>query len=256
MFIHLQHCSQYFTSFQACLTSKRITNVQQLWERHGDNAIKVCPIFSRLEPVDLANCQQTLYTGKDGCNVSRRQQLYSDVEEIRPFGGEVVCENLLQGRNQLYADLGRRSDEDRYKAVAEGSLLLLWYRLGLAVLFGRRPALGDAILEVYDGYRLASAGTGGGHLGLGGAFLLDNRTALSCSTSRIFSRPSVNPGFSSACLTVSGQSQAGCAAAAAGRLCTHMLEIQLGLLANGCVRVQSRLDAVPQTSYVHGCYGD
>jgi hypothetical protein len=34
-----------------------------------------------------------------------------------------------------------------------------------------------------------------------------------------------------------------------------MLQVELGLLANGGIRVQRRLDAVPQHSHVHGCGG-
>jgi hypothetical protein len=34
-----------------------------------------------------------------------------------------------------------------------------------------------------------------------------------------------------------------------------MLQVELGLLANGSIRVQRRLDAVPQHSHVHGCGG-
>jgi hypothetical protein len=77
--------------------------------------------------------------------------LYSDVEEVGPFGGEVVCEYLLEGRNELQAHLGWGGDEDGDEATAEGGLFFLWYGDGLAVFFGRRPALGDAVLEVDDG---------------------------------------------------------------------------------------------------------
>jgi hypothetical protein len=47
--------------------------------------------------------------------------------------------------------LGRGGDEDGNEATAEGSLFFLWYRDGLAVFFGRRPALGNAVFEVDDG---------------------------------------------------------------------------------------------------------
>jgi hypothetical protein len=51
--------------------------------------------------------------------------------------------------------LGRGGDEDGDEATAEGSLFFLWYRDGLAVFFGRRPALGNAVFEVDDGCRHA-----------------------------------------------------------------------------------------------------
>ena len=34
---------------------------------------------------------------------------------------------------------------------------------------------------------------------------------------------------------------------------THMLEIEFGLLSDGSVRVERRLDPVPQAGNVHGC---
>ena len=195
--VHLEYCAQYFTSFQARLAGQRVANVEQLWERHGDDLVKICAALARLESVDLAYRQQALHTGEDGLDVPSIQQLYGNVEEVGPFRGKVVCEYLLEGRDELQAHLGRRGDEDRDQTIAEGSLLFLWYGCGLGVLFRGRPALGYAVLEVDDGcgHALALKVWTGRRAG---ACLLERRTALFCSCSRMSSRPPVKPGFSSA----------------------------------------------------------
>lgn len=83
--VDLQHGAEDLSSLQACLAGQRVANVQQLREGHGDNLVKVCPVLSRLEPVDLADGQQTLHTGKDGRDISGIQQLDGDVEKVGPF---------------------------------------------------------------------------------------------------------------------------------------------------------------------------
>ena len=148
--VHLQHCAQDLTGLQAGLAGKRVANVEQLWERQGDDPVKICAVLAGLESVDLAYRQQALHTGEDGGNVARVQQLDGHVEEVGPFCGEVVGEDLLEGGDELQADLRRRCDEHRDDAVAEGGLLLLGDGLGLAVFLGGGPALGDAVLEVND----------------------------------------------------------------------------------------------------------
>ena len=62
------------------------------------------------------------------------------------------------------------------------------------------------------------------------------------------SRPPVKPGFSSAYVSVSVMFKYGSYVAAT----THMLEVELGLLSNGGIRVERRLDPVPQAGNVHG----
>jgi hypothetical protein len=47
--------------------------------------------------------------------------------------------------------LRRGGNEDGHKAATERGFLLLGYGDSLAVLFGGRPALGDAVLQVNDG---------------------------------------------------------------------------------------------------------
>lgn len=50
-----------------------------------------------------------------------------------------------------------RGNEDGHKAVAERRLLFVGYGLGLAVLFGRRPALGHAVFQIDNSCGHASA---------------------------------------------------------------------------------------------------
>lgn len=139
--VHFQHSPENLSCFQTCLVCQRVADVEELWERQGNNPVKVCAVLARLESVDFAYCQQALHTSKNRRNVSGVEQLYRDVEEVGPLLREVVCEDLLEGRDELNAHWWRRGNEDGDESVAEGRLLLLWYRPGLAVLFGGRPAL-------------------------------------------------------------------------------------------------------------------
>lgn len=148
--VHLQHCAQNLSSLQASLAGKRVADVEQLWERQGDDLVKICAVLAGLEAVDFTYRQQALHASKDGGNVAGVQQLDGDVEKVGPFCGEVVGEDLLEGGDELQADLRRRRDEDGDDTVAEGGLLLLGDGLGLAVLLGGGPALGDAVLQIND----------------------------------------------------------------------------------------------------------
>jgi hypothetical protein len=48
--------------------------------------------------------------------------------------------------------LRRRRGKDWDEARSEGRLFLFRNRSGIRMFFGRRPALGDAVLKIYDGY--------------------------------------------------------------------------------------------------------
>jgi hypothetical protein len=99
--VHLQHRPQYFAGLQARLVRERVSNVEQLRERQGDNPVKVCAVLTRLESVDLAYREQALHTRKYRSDVSSVQQLDGDIHEVGPFRGEIVCEYLLECRNKL-----------------------------------------------------------------------------------------------------------------------------------------------------------
>ena len=194
MFVDLQDCPQNLACLEARFSRQRVANVQQLGKRQGDYLVKVGPVLARLEAVDLAYGQQALHAGEDRGNVASIQQLDGYVEEVGPLGGEVVGKDLLQGGDELQAHWRGRRDENRHKAVAEGRLLILGDGPRQAVLISWRPPLGDAILQVDNSWARVSTLLARG----AGACSLDRRTALSCSCSRRLSRPSVNPGFSSA----------------------------------------------------------
>lgn len=106
MLVHLQHCPQYLSRFQARLVGQAVTQIQQLRERQSDDLFKIGTIFARLEAVDFAYCQQTLYASKNGGSVARIQQLNCNVEEVGPLLREVVGEHLLEGGNELGAHIG------------------------------------------------------------------------------------------------------------------------------------------------------
>lgn len=54
------------------------------------NLIKITPLLIRLEPVHLADRQQTLQSRKYGIHIIGVQELQRDVHVTRPFFGEVV----------------------------------------------------------------------------------------------------------------------------------------------------------------------
>jgi hypothetical protein len=150
MLVDLQHSPQDFARFETCLIGKLVAKVEQLGECHCHDLVEIGAVLARFEPVDLAYRQQALHARKHGLYVARIEQLYSDVEEVGPLLREVEGEDLLEGGYELGANVGLRGDEDGHEAVSEGRLLLLRDGFRLAVFFGGAPALGDAVLEVYD----------------------------------------------------------------------------------------------------------
>lgn len=62
----------------------------------------------------------------------------------------------MESRDKLRANLGGCGNERRDETVSKGRSFIVRYRFRLCVVFGRCPALGDAILEVYDRWRLKS----------------------------------------------------------------------------------------------------
>lgn len=57
MLISFDHDPEHFTCFQARLIYKTISDVEELWERDGNNLVEIPSILSRFEPVDTTYSQ-------------------------------------------------------------------------------------------------------------------------------------------------------------------------------------------------------
>jgi hypothetical protein len=165
--VHFEHSAKNLASLQTRLVGELVAQVEQLREGQGNDLVEVGAVLPRLEPVDLAYGQQTLYTREDGLDVSGIEQLHCDVEEVGPFLGEIIGEDFLQSRDKLSANVGLGSDEDGDETVLEGLLLVVGDRLGLAELLGGTPALGHAILEIYNSWARSVGGVGSIRTGAG-----------------------------------------------------------------------------------------
>lgn len=152
MFIRLHHNAQHLRSLQTFLIDKSRPNAEQLRERMLHNLIKFIALLSGLESVCAADGQQTLQARVDGIGVICAQQLQSQVQESRPFPGEVVLQDFLEEGNQLVTDIGWCRRESGNQALPEPRLLLRGDpRLVVRGVFGRRPSSGDAVLQVNAG---------------------------------------------------------------------------------------------------------
>jgi len=127
--VGLENGAQHLSSLEAGLVDQAVGNVEQLGECHLHNLVKVFSCLTHLEAVDATDGQQTLQTGEDAAGILLVQKIDGDVEEVGPLLGEVVMQDLLQGSNELCADLRRRCGEDRDETSADD--LLVAFRYGL-----------------------------------------------------------------------------------------------------------------------------
>lgn len=150
--VSLEDSAQHLSGLETGLVDQAVGDCEQLRERHLDNLVKVLPCLAHLEAVHTADGQQALQTGEDAAGILLVQEVDGDVQEVGPLFGKVVVQDLLEGSDELGADLRRRGGEDRDETGADGLLVAFGHGLEscLLVLDGS-PTLGDAVLEVDDG---------------------------------------------------------------------------------------------------------
>jgi hypothetical protein len=133
------------------------------------------------------------------------QEGVGDGDEIGPLLREIAVKDFLKGDDELGADVGMCFRDDGDETLTDRSLFVVldggggWLRI-----FGFGPALVDSVFEVdggcgsgmsVDSVRGIEACAG---KDMEGFHVLESRTPLSCSCSRIFKRASRKPGVSSA----------------------------------------------------------
>lgn len=149
MLVCFQDSPQHLARLQILFIHQAITNVEQLRERSLHNFIKVPSIVTQLESVGPTDRKQTLEACEDGGNILRVEQLDGDIDEFGPLLREVTMEDLLEGYDELGADVLWSSGYDGDESCADGSLLLVADGGGVGLdIFDLGPALVDAILEV------------------------------------------------------------------------------------------------------------
>jgi len=152
MLVGLEDGPEHLTSLETGLVDEIVADGQQLRECHFDNLVEICSCLAHLEPVDSANGQQTLQTGKDLSGILGVQKGDGDVEKVGPLFGEVVVEYLLESSDELRSDLRGSSGNDWDDAVANQCLFLVGHGSNARrVVFVGRPSFCDSILEVYNG---------------------------------------------------------------------------------------------------------
>lgn len=90
---------QHFTSLIAFLVKKLCAYRQQSRERNFNNLVEISSLFSALETIDPADCEQALKTRKDGICIIRIQKLNGDVNVLWPFCWEVVLQDFGENGN-------------------------------------------------------------------------------------------------------------------------------------------------------------
>lgn len=148
VFIGLHHDAEHLSSLQTLLIDQLLTNAEQLGERVLHNLIKLLSLLAGLEPIHATDGQQALQACVDCVRIVRAKQLKGEIEEARPLLGEIVLEDLLEKRDQLRADIGRRGGQGRNQSLAETGLLALRDWSALRVVFGRSPSAADTVLQV------------------------------------------------------------------------------------------------------------
>jgi hypothetical protein len=115
------------------------------------NLIELLSLLAGLEPIHAADGQKALQAGVDCVRIVRAKELKSKIKETRPLLGEVVLEDLLEERDQLSANIGRRRGQSRDQTLAETRLLSLRDGSTLRVVFDGGPSAADTVLEVDTG---------------------------------------------------------------------------------------------------------
>ena len=139
MFVGFQECTKHLPSINTRLVLQPISDVEQLWESKRDDLVKIASTLCSLEPVYATYCQQTLNASKD--------------YKLRPFVGEVVGEDFLNGREELSTNNGRGDGEKGNYSLSASGFFLLRNRSRKGMVIGWRPAFGNAVFQIDDSCR-------------------------------------------------------------------------------------------------------